>query len=87
MGKKKKAKEETKQEVDEDYVSGLSDIEQQEPDASEALEFIRKCENPNCYKQANLQCPICVKWKLPPSFFCSKECFKDAFYLHNFYHA
>lgn len=45
-----------------------------------------KCNNPECDKAANLQCPTCIKLGLEPAYFCGQECFKDFWPLHKLFH-
>lgn len=44
------------------------------------------CSTPNCGKPAKLACPTCVKIGLPPSYFCSQECFKGYWSQHKAFH-
>ncbi|XP_043245875.1 methionine aminopeptidase 1-like [Amphibalanus amphitrite] len=46
----------------------------------------RVCETPACNKSASLQCPTCLKNNLPPTFFCSQECFKSSWKDHKAVH-
>jgi methionyl aminopeptidase len=41
------------------------------------------CASDLCYKPATMQCPSCLEAGMPPSFFCSKECFKRSWKEHN----
>lgn len=45
-----------------------------------------KCSTIGCEKEASLQCPICQKLGLDPSFFCDQDCFKSFFPIHKFVH-
>ena len=45
-----------------------------------------KCNNPECAKPANLQCPTCIKLGLEPAYFCGQTCFKDFWPLHKLFH-
>jgi len=45
-----------------------------------------KCQNPTCKKAATLQCPKCISLNLPPSYFCSQQCFKDSWGWHKMVH-
>lgn len=44
------------------------------------------CETPGCGKPAKLQCPTCLKQKLPDSYFCSQDCFKGYWKQHKAVH-
>lgn len=45
-----------------------------------------KCEH--CQKEgATMQCPTCKKLELPPSYFCTQECFKAAWPTHKLKHS
>jgi len=44
------------------------------------------CQTPGCQKPATLQCPKCIQLKLPPSRFCSQDCFKSSWNLHKSVH-
>lgn len=46
----------------------------------------KACSTPGCGKGSTLQCPTCVKLGLPPSYFCSQECFKNFWPIHKFVH-
>jgi len=35
-----------------------------------------------CKKSSQMQCPTCLKLGLPPSYFCSQECFKSEWPEH-----
>ncbi|CAD5220480.1 unnamed protein product [Bursaphelenchus okinawaensis] len=45
-----------------------------------------KCIGLECGKAAKLKCPTCLKMKLPDSYFCSQDCFKNNWEIHKFYH-
>ena len=47
-------------------------------------EFV--CSTPNCGKVALLACPTCIKLGIPPSRFCSQECFKNNWTEHKEIH-
>lgn len=44
------------------------------------------CSTPNCNKNATLACPTCIKLGIPPSRFCSQECFKSNWNEHKEIH-
>ncbi|KAF9166217.1 Methionine aminopeptidase 1 [Actinomortierella ambigua] len=44
------------------------------------------CQGMDCSKPATLQCPSCLKLKIPNSFFCSQECFKKNWATHKAVH-
>jgi hypothetical protein len=39
-----------------------------------------------CQAAAKMQCPTCIKQKLPPVYFCSQECFKKNWATHKAVH-
>eukprot|EP01111_Echinosteliopsis_oligospora_P000846 TRINITY_DN1101_c0_g1_i1.p1 TRINITY_DN1101_c0_g1~~TRINITY_DN1101_c0_g1_i1.p1 ORF type:complete len:411 (-),score=75.30 TRINITY_DN1101_c0_g1_i1:86-1243(-) len=45
------------------------------------------CQNPGCGKPSTMQCPTCISLKLPPSYFCSQDCFKSFWSIHKMFHA
>jgi len=44
------------------------------------------CETSNCGKAAAMMCPTCKAQELPPSYFCSQECFKKSWNTHKVKH-
>lgn len=47
----------------------------------------RNCASVGCSKEASsLKCPKCAEYNLPPSYFCSQECFKSNYSSHNKIH-
>jgi len=44
------------------------------------------CQTIGCGKPATLQCPKCQQLKLPPSYFCTQECFKSFWIVHKLMH-
>lgn len=46
-----------------------------------------QCSSPGCTNQATLACPTCLKLGIPPSRFCSQECFKNNWNTHKQLHA
>ncbi|KAM7362655.1 methionine aminopeptidase 1 [Cochliomyia hominivorax] len=46
-----------------------------------------KCQTLNCGKDATLQCPTCLKWGIPGSYFCNQACFKSSWKEHKLIHA
>lgn len=40
------------------------------------------CQSPNCEKTGKMQCPLCIKFKGPPAYFCTQECFKANWASH-----
>lgn len=44
------------------------------------------CSTPNCGKPASLACPTCIKIGIPPSRFCTQECFKNNWGSHKELH-
>jgi hypothetical protein len=44
------------------------------------------CATPGCGKPAKMACPTCKKLDLPPSFFCTQECFKSVWEQHKVKH-
>jgi hypothetical protein len=44
------------------------------------------CWSAGCKNQATQQCPTCIQLKLPPSYFCSQECFKKNWSTHKLIH-
>jgi len=44
------------------------------------------CCTEGCGKPARLQCPTCIKLLLPPSPFCTQECFKSSWAKHKIVH-
>eukprot|EP01120_Amphizonella_sp_Union-15-10_P007563 TRINITY_DN2561_c0_g1_i1.p1 TRINITY_DN2561_c0_g1~~TRINITY_DN2561_c0_g1_i1.p1 ORF type:complete len:367 (-),score=51.82 TRINITY_DN2561_c0_g1_i1:72-1172(-) len=40
----------------------------------------------NCSKAASFQCPTCNKLHLPPSYFCSQQCFESSWNKHKLVH-
>jgi methionyl aminopeptidase len=44
------------------------------------------CTTPGCGKQAKMGCPTCLKLGIPPSRFCSQECFKGYWDIHKNLH-
>lgn len=50
------------------------------------MESLAKCENGDCGKNADLQCPTCIKLALIPSYFCSQDCFKANWTTHKIKH-
>ncbi|KAK0423481.1 hypothetical protein QR680_008167 [Steinernema hermaphroditum] len=48
---------------------------------------LQKCANSRCFNEAKkLRCPTCVNLKLPDVFFCSQDCFKEAWPTHKILH-
>mmetsp|Transcript_16034 Transcript_16034/g.11564 ORF Transcript_16034/g.11564 Transcript_16034/m.11564 type:complete len:404 (+) Transcript_16034:20-1231(+) len=45
------------------------------------------CTTPGCGKTAHMACPTCIKLGIPPSRFCSQECFKGYWEEHKKVHA
>ena len=52
----------------------------------ESSKPIPLCLKESCRKPAKLQCPTCIKQSLPPSFFCSQDCFKSEWSTHKTLH-
>ncbi|GAB5358849.1 hypothetical protein AAMO2058_000494300 [Amorphochlora amoebiformis] len=44
------------------------------------------CALPGCGEKATLQCPKCLKLRLPSTYFCNKQCFSKAWKQHNQIH-
>lgn len=44
------------------------------------------CAKPGCGKPAASQCPTCIQMKLEDTFFCTQECFKEAWKEHSAIH-
>eukprot|EP01088_Endostelium_zonatum_P009639 TRINITY_DN2291_c0_g1_i1.p1 TRINITY_DN2291_c0_g1~~TRINITY_DN2291_c0_g1_i1.p1 ORF type:complete len:433 (+),score=110.86 TRINITY_DN2291_c0_g1_i1:63-1361(+) len=44
------------------------------------------CATPGCGKPSELKCPTCTKLSLPPSFFCSQDCFRQSWNTHKNVH-
>lgn len=44
------------------------------------------CTTPNCSKPATMACPSCLKLGIPPSRFCSQDCFKGYWNEHKKLH-
>lgn len=44
------------------------------------------CTTPGCGKEAKMGCPTCLKLGIPPSRFCSQECFKGYWEIHKDLH-
>jgi len=54
---------------------------------SDAKEGFVICSTDGCDKEASLmQCPTCVKFKLPPARFCTQDCFKKNWKTHKVVH-
>ena len=47
---------------------------------------MRNCENPECRKPSQMQCPTCTKMQLEPTYYCSQDCFKAHWNLHKLVH-
>ncbi len=47
-----------------------------------------QCASPGCHKvlETRLACPKCMQMGLPPTYFCSQECFKANYASHNKIH-
>ena len=46
---------------------------------------VKPCSAKNCSNDATtLKCPICVKLSLRATYFCTQECFKKNYRLHNY---
>lgn len=45
-----------------------------------------KCENPNCELAAGFKCPSCLNLSLPCGNFCSQECLKKTWAIHQLLH-
>ncbi len=50
-------------------------------------ELAAPCSSPGCQNTATLACPTCLKLGIPPSRFCSQECFKNNWSTHKQLHA
>lgn len=50
------------------------------------MDGIYLCATEGCGKPASMACPTCVKLGLPPSRFCSQDCFKSSWILHKELH-
>ena len=63
---------------------GQTTTSQEKPEPK--VSSIFACATPQCRKASTLQCPTCVKLELPPTYFCSQECFKDFWGVHKMFH-
>lgn len=50
------------------------------------MDGIYICATEGCGKPASMACPTCIKLGLPPSRFCSQECFKSSWNTHKELH-
>lgn len=50
-------------------------------------EDINICATEGCCKPAELACPTCIKLGLPPTRFCSQDCFKTSWNFHKILHS
>lgn len=55
------------------------------PGTTQAEEEIL-CATPGCGKPALMACPTCIKLEIPPSRFCTQECFKSHWNVHKELH-
>mmetsp|Transcript_34045 Transcript_34045/g.44990 ORF Transcript_34045/g.44990 Transcript_34045/m.44990 type:complete len:395 (+) Transcript_34045:31-1215(+) len=53
---------------------------------SSVQQIEKPCSTPGCDKTSNLRCPTCVKLGIPPSFYCSQDCFKSHWPQHKAFH-
>lgn len=49
-------------------------------------EVVHICLTPGCGKPATMSCPTCIKSGLPPSRFCTQDCFKSSWNEHKKLH-
>jgi hypothetical protein len=45
-----------------------------------------RCQALGCKNVGKMQCPTCIQHKMPPSYFCSQDCFKREWKSHNNIH-
>jgi len=65
----------------------IEDSEQNINNPSSVEDAENQCANGDCKNLASkLGCPSCIKLQLPPTYFCSQECFKKAWPTHKKLH-
>eukprot|EP00921_Rhytidocystis_pertsovi_P011936 GHVQ01019350.1.p3 GENE.GHVQ01019350.1~~GHVQ01019350.1.p3 ORF type:complete len:236 (-),score=40.16 GHVQ01019350.1:3491-4198(-) len=55
--------------------------------SSVSSDLLRKCSGCGHNVRTTLNCPTCTKLGLPPSFFCTADCFKKHWPAHKAYHS
>lgn len=62
-------------------------VDSQQPEEQQLPDKVAQaCANPECCKEATMQCPTCIKLGLEPTFFCDQECFTKFWKFHKLCH-
>jgi len=59
------------------------DSTETEQSTSQEAELVHSCAGTDCSEPAKLQCPTCVKFSGPPTYFCNQDCFKKNWAVHS----